>query len=351
MSSLNATSVNLFSDDILPDGSIKIVLDPYDTYPEFEVSYLVSEYGDTLFVQDGKQQIFIVPPGLFGTFVWVTDLFANSVVVDQGDLSLCLSSDFVTVPVPCDRSISMKAEEVVIDILGNDKICRNTRSDSVSSKHVTIEIISPEYVSRTRIDNGKIYFTPDYDGKDSETFSYAISLSGVYLTDSAEVAVFYKEKDRMKVFASVEDTVATVLVSNGVVPYLFLWNDSIFTYDSLFPDLIKGENTVLVTDSWGCVASDTLEYNHLEEFVFPEFITPNGDGVSDTWELPNLLNYTKYQVSIYDRRGMLLYHSVNNYEPWGGTYLGKNMPSADYWFLITLHDVDKEIAGHFTLMR
>ena len=115
--------------------------------------------------------------------------------------------------------------------------------------------------------------------------------------------------------------------------------------------MLEGENFVEVVDAMGCV--DTLTFYRYTQidFSYPEFFSPNGDGVCDYWELPELAKCRQYQVEIFDRSGRLLYRSINNYEPWDGKYEGKNLPRADYWFVVTIHDIDEQIAGHFSLIR
>jgi gliding motility-associated-like protein len=57
-------------------------------------------------------------------------------------------------------------------------------------------------------------------------------------------------------------------------------------------------------------------------------------------------------VKIYDRFGKLLVELDGaESEGWDGTYQGKKMPSTDYWYVITIGELDKLYSGHFTLMR
>ncbi|MBP3717214.1 MAG: T9SS type B sorting domain-containing protein, partial [Paludibacteraceae bacterium] len=36
---------------------------------------------------------------------------------------------------------------------------------------------------------------------------------------------------------------------------------------------------------------------------------------------------------------------------WDGVYNGVDQPSTDYWFEVTVHEIDKVFTGHFTLIR
>ena len=66
-------------------------------------------------------------------------------------------------------------------------------------------------------------------------------------------------------------------------------------------------------------------------------ITPNADGVNDSWEIDNVSLYPENVVNIFDRRGNLVY-SGKNYdnknEVWkGDSKNGKPLPSGTYFFI------------------
>ncbi|MDR0872777.1 MAG: T9SS type B sorting domain-containing protein, partial [Prevotellaceae bacterium] len=85
------------------------------------------------------------------------------------------------------------------------------------------------------------------------------------------------------------------------------------------------------------------------EIEIPMFFTPNADGWNDNWEIKNLDCYD-YRINLYDRFGKELFVWENNFTGWDGMYLGKPMPSTDYWYLIVI-DGAKRFIGHFTLLR
>jgi gliding motility-associated-like protein len=85
-------------------------------------------------------------------------------------------------------------------------------------------------------------------------------------------------------------------------------------------------------------------YNPAETFATVEvfsahkdimhLFTPNNDGFNDLWELPDLDNYGKCEVKIYNRWGKLVYSSPNYNNTWDGTSNGKDLPEAAYYFVI-----------------
>ncbi|SNB05509.1 hypothetical protein JIP1600_1270008 [Flavobacterium psychrophilum] len=83
---------------------------------------------------------------------------------------------------------------------------------------------------------------------------------------------------------------------------------------------------------------------------YPKFFTPNGDGINDTWIIQNIKIRPSATINIFDRFGKLLKQLDSNSAGWNGTYNGENLPSDDYWFVLTLLN-NKTIKNHFILKR
>ena len=84
--------------------------------------------------------------------------------------------------------------------------------------------------------------------------------------------------------------------------------------------------------------------------MYPKFFTPNGDGYNDYWKIKFSENEPNLTIKIFDRYGKLLKHLGMNSLGWDGKYLGKDVPSSDYWFVVTREN-GKELKGHFSLKR
>jgi hypothetical protein len=57
------------------------------------------------------------------------------------------------------------------------------------------------------------------------------------------------------------DGTATVIVSGGVPPYTFIWNDPLTQTDSIANNLVNGNYCVTVTDNNGCTATACVDVN------------------------------------------------------------------------------------------
>jgi gliding motility-associated-like protein len=79
--------------------------------------------------------------------------------------------------------------------------------------------------------------------------------------------------------------------------------------------------------------------------------SPNGDNINDRWIIKGLRDYNNCVVEIYNRYGQMIFRSIGYNQPWDGTFNGKPMPVATYYYVIDLKDGQKPIGGSVTLLR
>jgi gliding motility-associated-like protein len=120
------------------------------------------------------------------------------------------------------------------------------------------------------------------------------------------------------------------------------------TGSTMMPIQVNGTNYYYVTETVnGCEGlADTVTITIQDcEIIVPTAITPNGDGVHDTWEIVDLdAVYPNNVVTVYNRWGNMIYQSEEgnyNGKPWDGTYEGNSLPVASYYFVIDFNDEDK----------
>lgn len=127
--------------------------------------------------------------------------------------------------------------------------------------------------------------------------------------------------------------------------YEYSLDDITYQDDNLFTNLTPGEYTIYVRDINGC--GTTTEQAYI--LNSPKYFTPNNDGYHDTWSIEYSEVEPNLEIKIYDRYGKLI-KSLNATSSWDGTFNGQNMPTSDYWFVVTRND-GKNYTGHFTLKR
>jgi gliding motility-associated-like protein len=136
----------------------------------------------------------------------------------------------------------------------------------------------------------------------------------------------------------------------------YLWTPDLnINNDTLKSPTITGDvNTVYtltVTDSRGCVSSDTVLVKVSPLIGIPNTFTPNGDGVNDYWDINGLIAYTSAVVDIYDRYGQQVFHSIGYAKPWDGTYAGKQVPIGVYYYVIHTNFEGQLLSGWVTVIR
>lgn len=97
-----------------------------------------------------------------------------------------------------------------------------------------------------------------------------------------------------------------------------------------------GKFWVQVTNTAGCIASDTLQssFDDCESFI-PSAFSPNGDGLNELFGLTNGLNSTIYSFYIYNRYGQLVFISNDSFQKWDGRVKGKPAPIGSYVWMMT----------------
>ena len=129
-------------------------------------------------------------------------------------------------------------------------------------------------------------------------------------------------------------------------------DSSLYQTENYFENLNYGEHILYVKDVYAC---DTLIYPFLI-LQYPKFLTPNGDGLYDNWNIDNINAAVHYNVVspiyIFDRFGRVVAKLTPNGLGWNGKYQGKIAPPDDYWFTVKMKDFRGKIIikrGHFSL--
>jgi len=139
--------------------------------------------------------------------------------------------------------------------------------------------------------------------------------------------------------------------AGGTGDYQYTFNDEDYGTTNIFYVTESGVYTVVVTDSSGCQAIAQIELEILGPCI-PNYFTPNGDGVVDTWSPGCVEDFPNLTFDIFDRYGRkVATYRVGEY--WDGRYKGTELPTGDYWYVVRPNNptVNKEYVGHFTLYR
>jgi gliding motility-associated-like protein len=147
------------------------------------------------------------------------------------------------------------------------------------------------------------------------------------------------------------DGTATVAVQNGNPPISVVWDDPDQQTTATAVGLASSEvYTVTVTDDIGCTLTDQVEVAPTVGcFFIATAITPNGDGINDTWLLGGFEFYPTAQIQVFNRWGQVVFESRGYQAAWDGTLNGQKLPTADYYFLIEYSEEKDPIMGTVTI--
>ena len=85
---------------------------------------------------------------------------------------------------------------------------------------------------------------------------------------------------------------------------------------------------------------------------FPNFFSPNNDGVQDIWTIAGLFeDYPEASIRLYDRNGKWIAQMNKEHPVWDGTHDGRPLPAGVYWAQILLGPDRKPITSHLTVLR
>jgi gliding motility-associated-like protein len=86
----------------------------------------------------------------------------------------------------------------------------------------------------------------------------------------------------------------------------------------------------------GCVANltetGTIDNSYC---TVSKGLSPNGDGVNDTWDLSN---FDVRELKIYNRYGSEIYSKSPYFDEWDGTSNGNELPDGSYYYVIVLNN-------------
>lgn len=101
----------------------------------------------------------------------------------------------------------------------------------------------------------------------------------------------------------------------------------------------------------GCRDVDTVRVTVTPPLIIANAFTPDGDGINDTWQIPEMEAYPQGEVYIYTRWGRRVFFSVGYSTPWDGRFNGDYLPTGVYYYVIDTKDGYPPYKGNVTLIR
>ena len=169
----------------------------------------------------------------------------------------------------------------------------------------------------------------------SSTKEFQVTLSNKAVVANIEVEDWTNSDNSITIFLS--DT--------SLGNYEYSVDSTTYQDNNIFTGLSSGEHTVYIRDKNGCGITEEQVYI----LNYPKFFTPNNDGFHDTWSIKYSETERNLNIRIFDRYGKFL-KSLTSNSSWDGTLNGYNLPTSDYWFVVTRQN-GIIYKGHSTLKR
>ena len=168
----------------------------------------------------------------------------------------------------------------------------------------------------------------------SGTYTFTPTIGQCGLTTTLFVTVYSSPTDIIlkttDVLNSAADGIMEILsITSGAAPYQYSINNSSFTVNTIYSNLIPGNYTITVRDSNGCEFNKIVTISSI--CLFPNAITPNNDTFNDTF---NLKGCDIVKLELFNRYGRKVNSYTNYSDQWDGTTSGgKALPEGTYFYV------------------
>ncbi|MBQ4036227.1 MAG: T9SS type B sorting domain-containing protein, partial [Paludibacteraceae bacterium] len=247
------------------------------------------------------------------------------------------------------EKVTITVNEPITGTLFDTTICEGfgVRLDASNYKAATYEWTSA-LVGNALGNSQTLYVTPE------ETSTYTVSMTRGNCKAEAEMTINVNSNPKIVSVDSLgcRKVQITLDESYGTAPYYYAVDDvSTYDLDPVKDGLKYTIHTAYVKDAVGCVAVAPFVVEQ-PTIIFPVWFSPNGDDVSGVWSPVNIQEtYPEAEIRIFNRYGKEVGTFLGADPGWDGVYNGVDQPSTDYWFEVTVHEIDKVFTGHFTLIR
>lgn len=151
------------------------------------------------------------------------------------------------------------------------------------------------------------------------------------------------------------DGVIIPTVTGGYPPFDFEWSN--YTTEPINGGVGAGIYSVDIYDSHGCLLTDAAVVGADPSTCLEVYtgFTPNGDENNDYWHIGNIELYPDALVEVFNRWGDRVFAGkryTNAWDgAWNGMYNNNPLPSATYYYVITLNNGESPYKGTVTIVR
>ena len=163
------------------------------------------------------------------------------------------------------------------------------------------------------------------------------------------IADFYTIPDIGTIYAPT----LTFYSSTNAQYWIWIWGDGDTSYSAppvshTYPPIEEDyEVTLIVSNEYGCADTITKIVKIIDDVpIFPNIITPNGDGINDFLVIVNAEKYPNTKLLVFNRWGKKVYEHINYDNSWKGG----NLSDGTYYYIFE-YLADKSYHGSLTIIR
>lgn len=207
--------------------------------------------------------------------------------------------------------------------------------------------------------NSSGVFAPSISGPGLFTINYRYTASNGCYRDTFQTIKVYPNPtvNAGPDFKLFDDGEEIIKATADGISLVYKWDPPTYLNrpDTLNPRIIKPQDDILYTFSatgiGNCTTKDNVYVKVLHNPKPLNTFTPNGDGINDLWEIPEIDSYPGAIIEVYNAEGQLVFRSVNYTRPWDGKFNGNILPFGTYYFAIDPKSGRKKIAGYVTIIK
>jgi gliding motility-associated-like protein len=135
------------------------------------------------------------------------------------------------------------------------------------------------------------------------------------------------------------DRASTELTADGALKYLWIpgtYLDNTTSAHVITTPLQNITYMVVGENLYGCrdTASIFVDINATGEgkIFLPDAFTPNGDSKNDCWRIRTTLQFSQYELSVFNRWGERVFQANNPDDCWDGRHKGTLQPLGSYYY-------------------
>ena len=134
----------------------------------------------------------------------------------------------------------------------------------------------------------------------------------------------------------------TLAISGGTAPYDIQWSNGMTT--ASIDNLRTGMYSFTIQDANGCTYVDHVMVSvqdFAQNFRPSNALSPNGDGINDTWQIDDIERFSSSEVIVMNARGQVVYRQSNYQNDWDGSFRGSKIVAGTYFYRVILDQAIK----------